>query len=807
MKTKIISVILVACMLMSCLVTTAYTATAVATDENDSSATVQTSDTSTDYNLADNVDDGVILQAWNWSYANIEDRIEELASLGYTTIQVSPPNTIKAETSGVKVYAGSSADNGWWMFYQPAGFQLNTQSNNALGTKDEFASMIEKAHSYGMKVIADAVINHLGTNGDESESMLADENTINHVTPMAYTFASEIMDANAFHSFFQMQYKEDSSQYTQYESTYDLTRGATSNLPDLDTSTDVVQQAILSYFKECVDIGIDGFRIDAAKHIETPDDISPLNSDFWPVVVGGTNEYALETQNKEMFYYGEILNSCGVNRTYASYLEYFEITDSTTYYNIFNAVNGSASSYSGGYSNGMDASNAITWAESHDIYMDSVADNSILSTTTVNKRWALAAARDNTVMYFARPSSAYTTTLGDADDGDWQSTEVKAINQFHNAMSGESEYISYSGNYAYNERGTIGVVIVNCSGTSATISNLTMHNLEDGTYEDRITGNTFTCSNGKLSGTMGSTGIVVLYQDDVARVSSDTDSGKYYTDTISLKLSAKNVDSATYEYNGGSAVTYTSGETVTIGSAEDTVGATYIVTLKGYVNGSVACTEEYTYTKAEKPTSYEVTFNPNSVWSSSTIYYYTWNNSAQSGPADWPGTLMTSNGDGTYSCTISSDYDRVIFNTGDNGLQTVDITLDDSATFTLTGNTTTNSGGKTVYSVSTSSSSTDPTYYPTSSTDPASESTSASTATDSSDVTSPSTSTTSSGDYQIGDVNMDGTVNISDVTVIQKYLVKLIDLDDEQLALADFDGSGKVNIKDATQIQYSLLEG
>lgn len=57
------------------------------------------------------------------------------------------------------------------------------------------------------------------------------------------------------------------------------------------------------------------------------------------------------------------------------------------------------------------------------------------------------------------------------------------------------------------------------------------------------------------------------------------------------------------------------------------------------------------------------------------------------------------------------------------------------------------------------------------------------------------------GDFELGDVNMDGKLNIRDATLIQKYLAKMEDLDDVQLLLADFDENGKVNVKDATAIQ------
>ena len=56
----------------------------------------------------------------------------------------------------------------------------------------------------------------------------------------------------------------------------------------------------------------------------------------------------------------------------------------------------------------------------------------------------------------------------------------------------------------------------------------------------------------------------------------------------------------------------------------------------------------------------------------------------------------------------------------------------------------------------------------------------------------------------IGDVNLDGEINIIDATTIQKHLAQLITLDDVALALADTNSDGKVNIKDATQIQKFL---
>lgn len=59
--------------------------------------------------------------------------------------------------------------------------------------------------------------------------------------------------------------------------------------------------------------------------------------------------------------------------------------------------------------------------------------------------------------------------------------------------------------------------------------------------------------------------------------------------------------------------------------------------------------------------------------------------------------------------------------------------------------------------------------------------------------------------YEIGDVNLDGVVNVNDATEIQKYGVELVSLNTLQLSLADFNKDGLVNISDATEIQRFVV--
>lgn len=56
----------------------------------------------------------------------------------------------------------------------------------------------------------------------------------------------------------------------------------------------------------------------------------------------------------------------------------------------------------------------------------------------------------------------------------------------------------------------------------------------------------------------------------------------------------------------------------------------------------------------------------------------------------------------------------------------------------------------------------------------------------------------------LGDVNLDGAVDINDATELQKYLADMTELNDEALSNADFKNDGKINITDVTAIRRTL---
>lgn len=72
-------------------------------------------------------------------------------------------------------------------------------------------------------------------------------------------------------------------------------------------------------------------------------------------------------------------------------------------------------------------------------------------------------------------------------------------------------------------------------------------------------------------------------------------------------------------------------------------------------------------------------------------------------------------------------------------------------------------------------------------------------------TTQPSNDSNNDAPYMIGDVNLDGHVNVLDATEISKYIVSISTLSDVQREIADYNHDGEINIVDATEIQKLVV--
>ena len=441
------------------------------------------------------VEGGSILHCFDWSYDEIREALPAIKAAGYVAVQTSPVQQPKdyneAWTDG----------NQWWKLYQPLGFSV-ADGDTWLGTKQDLIDLCDAAEAADIYVIVDVVANHLANKtGGGGWAQVNEE-----IDPELYA-------PQYFH--------------TSTDGVNDSSRAAmTQNqmgMPDLNTGNKFVQQKVLGFLKECVDCGVDGFRFDAAKHIELPGDPG-CGSDFWPYVLNGIRDYA---GADKLFIYGESLSG-GKNETWVQeYTTYMALTDSDLGGRMRNAVSSvNAGMLGDGTYVRCDAARGnVIWVESHDTYEDGGSVG--LSPEQIKHAWAIVGARaDSTALYLARPGE----TMGEpGDDETWKDSEVAAVNNFKNHFAGTREYLhsDYGNQIAWIERGANGAVISKLNGGGDVL--LPVHQMANGSYTDQLSGNTFTVSGGLLQGTVGASGIAVLYNPEAqaADANPDLPSGDY----------------------------------------------------------------------------------------------------------------------------------------------------------------------------------------------------------------------------------------------------------------------------------------
>jgi len=422
---------------------------------------------------------GVILHAWSWSFDAIAENMADIAGAGYAAVQTSPvsrcittSNYAPGKSSGNEILG----DGAWWFHYQPVAFQIG---NYQLGTEQDFEDMCAVAREHGVKVIVDAVVNHMSAD----RSQILDE--------------VKNLEGGAFH--------EDTQAINDWNDRRQLTQRRLLGLWDLNTQNPVVQQEVLRYLKRCVALGASGFRYDAAKHIElpVPEDHPSFASDFWPVVLDNGSE----------FQYGEILGGGD------AYTKYMSVTDSIYGSFIANAIRNGRFSAIGlqGYFVEAPPEKLVTWVESHDTYCNE-GETANLTPRQILYGWAVLASREgSTPLYFNRPAGSAgrenrwgDNIIGAKGNDEFKSAEVSALNHFKKAMSGKDEHFSNptgDESLLMIERGDAGAVVVNAGGQAQIDAD---SRLTDGAYTDQISGGAFTVRDGKLTGEVGAESVAVL---------------------------------------------------------------------------------------------------------------------------------------------------------------------------------------------------------------------------------------------------------------------------------------------------------
>ncbi|MFI8525133.1 alpha-amylase family protein [Promicromonospora sukumoe] len=184
-------------------------------------------------------DGDVILNLFQWTWDSVAAECTNVVGpAGFGYVQVSPP---------MEHIRGSQ----WWTSYQPVSYRIESK----LGTRAEFANMVATCDAAGVGVIADAVVNHMAGAGQSG-------------TGVAGTQFSDDSFAGTYSA---ADFNDCRSNISNYGDRYQVQNCRLVSLQDLRTGSDYVRGRLAAYFDDLVSLGVDGFRIDAAKHIPASD--------------------------------------------------------------------------------------------------------------------------------------------------------------------------------------------------------------------------------------------------------------------------------------------------------------------------------------------------------------------------------------------------------------------------------------------------------------------------------------------------------------------------------------------------------
>ena len=176
---------------------------------------------------------------FDWKWTDIATECEtRLGPQGWKAVQVSPPNEHSITPS-----------HDWSERYQPVSYSV---ARSRSGTGAEFAAMVTRCKAAGVDIYVDAVINHM-TNSPSPGTGSNGTAYTKYEYPGLYT-------ATDFHS--------PICTVGNYSDAANVQDCELFGLPDLNTGLATVRQKIADYLITLSRLGVAGYRIDAAKHIQ-----------------------------------------------------------------------------------------------------------------------------------------------------------------------------------------------------------------------------------------------------------------------------------------------------------------------------------------------------------------------------------------------------------------------------------------------------------------------------------------------------------------------------------------------------------
>ena len=204
----------------------------------------------------------VIVHLFQWPWTSVANEcVNFLGPKGFAAVQVSPPQ--EHVVLGVSELASEPFSTGaggsgypWWQDYQPTSYQLTSRR----GDRAAFANMVATCHDAGVRIYVDAVINHMA--GGTSTGPGSGGSGYGH-----YDYPAVPYGGNDFHHCG----RNGNDDIANWTDQWEVRNCELVDLADLATDTPYVREKVTGYLNDLISLGVDGFRVDAAKHVPTED--------------------------------------------------------------------------------------------------------------------------------------------------------------------------------------------------------------------------------------------------------------------------------------------------------------------------------------------------------------------------------------------------------------------------------------------------------------------------------------------------------------------------------------------------------
>lgn len=185
---------------------------------------------------------------WGGDLAGIQQKMSYLAGMGVTAIWISPP----VDNLNANIPDGSGNPTASYHGYQGRDFKrIEEHSGNSSNTWTDFDNLVTAAHSNGIKVIVDFAPNHTTQDNAGEFGAFYDNGTL---------VGNYTSDTNG--------YFHHNGNISNWDDRYQVQYYTLFNLADLNQTNATVDAYLKDSAKLFQDHGVDGFRIDAIKHLD-----------------------------------------------------------------------------------------------------------------------------------------------------------------------------------------------------------------------------------------------------------------------------------------------------------------------------------------------------------------------------------------------------------------------------------------------------------------------------------------------------------------------------------------------------------